>query len=51
MSTTHIDSRPYAWPWNGALRADKRSSARIDVVSSPVPSAPVALSSKVKKVA
>ena len=38
-------------PVDGALRADKRSSARIDVVSSPVSSAPVALSSKVKKVA
>ena len=38
-------------PIEGALRADKRSSAPIDVISSPVPSAPVALSSKVKKVA
>ena len=38
-------------PVEGALRADKRSSATIDVVSPSVPMAPVALPAKVKKVA
>ena len=31
MSTTHIDSRPYAWPWNGALRADNTALVIIDM--------------------
>jgi nicotinamidase-related amidase len=31
MSKTHIDSRPYAWPWNGALRADNTALVIIDM--------------------
>ena len=31
MSTTHIDSRPYAWPWNGALRPDNTALVIIDM--------------------
>ena len=31
MSKTHIDSRPYAWPWNGALRADNTALIIIDM--------------------
>ena len=31
MSKTHIDSRPYAWPWNGALRADNTALVVIDM--------------------
>ncbi|WP_422032636.1 cysteine hydrolase family protein [Reyranella sp.] len=28
---THINSRPYAWPWNGALRADNTALVIIDM--------------------
>lgn len=31
MTKTHIDSRPYAWPWNGALRADNTALVIIDM--------------------
>ena len=31
MSKTHIDSRPYAWPWNGALRPDNTALVIIDM--------------------
>jgi nicotinamidase-related amidase len=31
MTRTHIDSRPYAWPWNGALRADNTALVIIDM--------------------
>ena len=31
MSKIHIDSRPYAWPWNGALRADNTALVIIDM--------------------
>jgi nicotinamidase-related amidase len=31
MSKTHIDSRPYAWPWSGALRADNTALVIIDM--------------------
>ena len=31
MSKTHIESRPYAWPWNGALRADNTALVIIDM--------------------
>jgi nicotinamidase-related amidase len=31
MSKTHIDSRPYAWPWNGDLRADNTALVIIDM--------------------
>ena len=31
MAKTHIDSRPYAWPWNGALRADNTALVIIDM--------------------
>ena len=28
---THVNSRPYAWPWNGALRADNTALVIIDM--------------------
>jgi len=31
MTKTHIDSRPYAWPWNGALRPDNTALVIIDM--------------------
>ena len=31
MTKTHIDSRPYAWPWNGDLRADNTALVIIDM--------------------
>lgn len=31
MSKTHIESRPYAWPWNGDLRADNTALVIIDM--------------------
>ena len=31
MSNTHIESRPYAWPWNGDLRADNTALVIIDM--------------------
>ena len=31
MSKTHIESRPYAWPWNGGLRADNTALVIIDM--------------------
>ena len=31
MTKTHIHSRPYAWPWNGALRPDNTALVIIDM--------------------
>ena len=31
MTKTYIDSRPYAWPWNGDLRADNTALVIIDM--------------------
>ena len=29
--TTHVDSRPYPWPWNGELRPDNTALVIIDM--------------------